>query len=71
METPNNLPNIKWVSLMNNNLTTLSEELFDLEKYKETRYQALILDLKGNPLGCGSDLCWIKEGLEGGMDLVV
>ena len=54
--------------LNNNNLTTLSPDIFDSNKYKRTggHPQNLDLIITQNPLHCDHRLCWFKEGLQEG-----
>ena len=62
-----NLPKLDLLHLHNNQLKTLSKNIFTIKDYPDSNGHPPILrlTLRDNPLVCDTKLCWLKKGEEG------
>ena len=57
-----NLPNLKFLFLEYNSLTTLRANVFNAADFPEGHQADLELGLGENPLDCDSNMCWLRAG---------
>lgn len=63
-----NLPSIEEIYLIDTNLTTLEDNIFDPDLYPDSdgHPENLTLHIGANPLQCDCRMCWIKQAQEDG-----